>query len=363
MSIQVSYKKQILFSIMLLSIAFLSVEFGARAYEYMLPCSLEHNKVFQNVDYFLVRWICYDTNALVHGKAPLYLIKPEQHLVTININSLGFRGQEITKEKPLDTYRIFVVGGSTTFGFGSTSDQTTIPGYLQKKFDDVKLGKKIQVINAGINGADSLREVTYIKSHLLDFEPDLFIIYDGINDASGYAKQVILDDTIEDLSATDPFKFHNYPWYRTPFVINSIFFEIPKQNQTLPEVNVSNFIEHGKVWEKRWSDICELGKSKGFHVLVTVQPAEKSEDNSLIEQTTHYEKIRYYNKEQLKYLANELPTLNDKCTKTADLRNVFANTTEPIYYDIVHTSDFGNKIIAEKLFEMSLSIVSKDIEN
>lgn len=357
---RVSLKKQILFSIMLLSVAFLAVELGARTYEYMLPCSIEHNEVFQNVDYFLVRWICYDTNALVHGKAPLYLIKTDQHMVTININSHGFRGPEITKEKLLDTYRIFVVGGSTTFGFGSTSDQTTIPGYLQKKFDDEKLGKKIQVINAGINGADSFREVNYIKKILLDFEPDLFIIYDGINDASGYAKQVILDDTKEDLSVTNPLKFQNYPWYRTPFVINSIFFKASNQNQTIPEANVSNFMEHGKIWEERWSDICELGKSEGFQVIVTVQPAEKSEDNSLIEQTTRYGKMLYYNKEQLKYLANELPALDDKCTKTADLRNIFVNTAEPIFYDGVHTSDFGNNLIAEKLLEISLSIVLED---
>ena len=46
--------------------------------------------------------------------------------------SLGFRGTEFSEIKPSDTYRIFMIGGSTMFGAGATSDETTIPGYLQQ---------------------------------------------------------------------------------------------------------------------------------------------------------------------------------------------------------------------------------------
>ena len=57
---------------------------------------------------------------------------PNQQSNSITINSLGFRGDEFSSEKPEDTFRIFVLGGSTMFGHGATSDQTTIPGYMQK---------------------------------------------------------------------------------------------------------------------------------------------------------------------------------------------------------------------------------------
>jgi len=49
----------------------------------------------------------------------------------ININSLGFRGDEFSKIKPDRTYRIFMVGSSPMFGYGATSDETTIPGFMQ----------------------------------------------------------------------------------------------------------------------------------------------------------------------------------------------------------------------------------------
>lgn len=355
MSVQVSYKKQIVFGILFLAIALVVIEGLSRIYEFSLPCSIENNPVFKNVDYFTVRWICHDTNVLVHGKAPLYLIKPNQHLPTININSFGFRGPEVTKEKPDDTYRIFVVGGSTTFGFGSTSDHTTIPGFLQKKFNEKNPELNVQVINGGINGADSHREANYIKLVLLEFEPDLFIIYDGINDAGRYDRQIIVEDVSEeDIEQFNPLKFANYPWYRTPFVINKIFFAKAESNAE-PGITQKNTMteQHAKLWMERWKEICELGKSKGYDTIITVQPFEGSETNPKNKRTEKQE--IFYRNEQL--LVDQFQSLNDVCSKTADLRNIFSNYSEPIFYDGGHKSDFGNEIIAEKFYELALPIV------
>jgi len=47
----------------------------------------------------------------------------------VHINEHGFRGPEITKEKPVNTFRIFLVGGSTMFGSGS-NDRTQISSVL-----------------------------------------------------------------------------------------------------------------------------------------------------------------------------------------------------------------------------------------
>ena len=76
----------------------------------------------------------------------------------ININSLGFRGDEFSKIKPDETYRIFMLGGSPMFGYGATSDETTIPGFTQKIFDEKDFGFDIEVINSGSQAADSNKE-------------------------------------------------------------------------------------------------------------------------------------------------------------------------------------------------------------
>ena len=42
---------------------------------------------------------------------------------------------------------------------------------------------------------------------------------------------------------------------------------------------------------------------------------------------------------------------------TKDLRNAFHGISEPIYYDLNHMSDFGNKIIAQNLYNLPLPFV------
>ena len=59
----------------------------------------------------------------------------------IGFNSEGFRGDEFSKEKSSDVYRIFIVGGSTILG-AETSNETTIPAIVQKMFDKQNFNTK-----------------------------------------------------------------------------------------------------------------------------------------------------------------------------------------------------------------------------
>ena len=106
----------------------------------------------------------------------------------LDFNSLGFRGPEFSA----NTYRIFMVGGSTMVGSGESSDETTI-GILQKMFDsDTRSVQKIEVINAGMSGGNSETELHLIFEKLIAFSPDLVIIYDGWNDLrADYASMIL----------------------------------------------------------------------------------------------------------------------------------------------------------------------------
>ena len=68
------------------------------------------------------------------------------------------------------------------FGAGATSDETTIPGYLQQLLNEKNFEFDIEVINSGIQGADSNTELDLIQGKLVRFSPDLIIVYDGWND-------------------------------------------------------------------------------------------------------------------------------------------------------------------------------------
>jgi lysophospholipase L1-like esterase len=155
--------------------------------------------------------------------------------MSINVNNDGFRGPEIKLEKPDNTYRIFAVGGSTTMGHAATSDKATWPAFLEKKFNDENLGINVEVINAGINGAYSFSETYHIRDNILKFDPDLIINYGGVNDADRWIENPQIKTTDEVNEEYEGFKFKNYPFYRTPFMIFSLFFAEDLGNEIIAE--------------------------------------------------------------------------------------------------------------------------------
>jgi len=361
MSVQIGYKKQFLFWIFLILIILISVEISLRIYEYItIPCGIFENDAFSNLKYFEIKNICYDTNTLVHGKAPLFPIVPNQYKFTMNINSDGFRGDEINTNKN-DNYRIFITGGSTAFGFGSTSDETTIAGFLQESFDNEFKNLNVEIINAGVNGADSYREILLIKENLVEYEPDLIISYTGTNDSGGYYKEIILDTTKDDY-VPDLFKFSYHPWYRTPFVIHNLINQNNIESKVFPESLSSEQIQKdSESFRKNWSQSCDFLKDNKIKSILILQPALITK-----KMPSNFEKgidTWIYREQLLENYAKELQLLNEKCDYTFDFRNAMDDSSETTYYDTVHMNDLGNKIIAEKIYEKISSIVLEDIKN
>ena len=180
LSAQVSYKKQTALFIIGISILLLVIEIFANVWWVtQINCEFEQNEIFQNFDEVEKRQLCLD---LYNLKTSGDEIIPDQSTDSITINSLGFRGSEFFTIKPPDTHRIFMIGGSTMFGAGATSDKTTIPGYTQQFLDENNSEFNLEVINAGIQGADSNTELKLIDQKIIGFSPDLIIVYDGWND-------------------------------------------------------------------------------------------------------------------------------------------------------------------------------------
>ena len=232
---------------------------------------------------------------------------------TININSLGFRGDEFSKIKPDKTYRIFMLGGSPMFGYGATSDEATIPGFTQKKIDEKDFGFDIEVINSGSQAADSNKELKLVEERLIPFSPDLIIIYDGWNDL--------------------------------------------RSNVSPTEL------------KENWKAVCEIGKKNNFDVIISLQPIAGFGDKTLTKQELEYVKAgKSYSKKPLieslsvyQHYAKNLSEIKT-CTKTIDLSNVFDNETGTIYSDQGHVYDKGNAIVAKALYDAILPIILKNKE-
>jgi uncharacterized protein YjbI with pentapeptide repeats len=234
----------------------------------------------------------------------------------IKFNSDGFRYVEINK-KPSDTYRIFIIGGSTVFGEGVESDET-IPYYVQKKFDDLNLGKKIQVINAGVSSSWSAHEFTMINDKIMNYEPDFLIIYGGWNDLDRFTGSV-------------------------------------------------SYAANPNWWGERQSIICDRANEHNIEIMIALQPFVGTGERIL----TNQEYILYFDGKSVsgnyisnyELYANQLKNLESNCSKTLDLRNVFDNVYTPIYWDAVHLGAKGNEIISEQIFGYVLPIVLNSIGN
>jgi len=101
----------------------------------------------------------------------------------VDINSDGFRGPEILVAKPKGTYRVVVIGDSGTFGVYSDYEISIAP-QLQQKLQAMCPGKKFEVLNMGVQGYNTLQEYEMLKVKGLKYNPDLVIVYYGMNDTS-----------------------------------------------------------------------------------------------------------------------------------------------------------------------------------
>ena len=230
----------------------------------------------------------------------------------VSINSLGFRGNEFTEDKPENTFRIFLLGGSQMFGTGATSDNTTIPGYIETFLNEEDKSFSIEVINSGLKGVNSYKELLLLQNMLLDFSPDLVIIYDGLNDLrAGNDSKSMYDN---------------------------------------------------------WSSMCNLGQNNNFDVIVTLQPIAGFGNKSLTDKEFSYvENGKDYDNNSLldsinqyEMYANSLKEL-ENCTEIIDLRFVFDDEIEDIYIDEAHVSDKGNSIVVKAMLEKITSNIPQEI--
>jgi lysophospholipase L1-like esterase len=103
----------------------------------------------------------------------------------VQINSLGLRDNEISTNKPPGTYRVVVLGDSTTFGWGVHFEET-YPKLLEKSFNTNPPSaqwKIYEVINTGIGNYNTAQEVASLKDRWLALNPDMILIGWYINDA------------------------------------------------------------------------------------------------------------------------------------------------------------------------------------
>lgn len=110
-------------------------------------------------------------------------------------NSMGYRGPEVTIPKASGTFRIILLGESTTHGWGVADDQT-IDTYMRRLLHERYAGRRFDVINLGFDGYDSWQLVERLRTDGMRLGPDVIIVNAGIND--------VRNTRFKDLADPDP---------------------------------------------------------------------------------------------------------------------------------------------------------------
>ena len=147
----------------------------------------------------------------------------------------------LDKEIVNQNFNIFFVGGSTVEGRGSSSNQTTIPAYLEKIFNEdyypFFLNKKVHVINMGFSGDTTFQEQLRIFGIIMpNYKPDLIISLTGRNNAHNLiARGTDYKINVDNLSFQYQLKFINE--FKKDCVICALNFKLKSISIVYEKIN------------------------------------------------------------------------------------------------------------------------------
>jgi len=96
-------------------------------------------------------------------------------------NAMGYRGPVVAVPKPSGTFRIILLGESTTHGWGVADDET-IDAFMRSLLTERYPGLKVDIVNLAFDGYDSRQLLERLRTDGMRLEPDVMIINTGIND-------------------------------------------------------------------------------------------------------------------------------------------------------------------------------------
>lgn len=280
----------------------------------------------------------------------------------VKINTAGFVGKEL-EEQGDDLWRIVALGDSNTFGAGD--DVNTYPAKLEKLLDSTAPeGRRIEVVNAGIQGLDSGQALRRLISKVTPLKPNVVTVYIGWNDLMKRDPHGQINDTkLSAASRTLDSLWLVKGMRKLLFFYLRTRIEPPKTGAEGTTGQFANF--HPTVYEANLREIlAEIRRSNATPVLITL-PTVVRRDMTLEEIQKAAVYFPYY---PSAYAIGDLVDLVDSYNRSIrkiaseekvvliDLSALFASRDDykTLFYDTMHPTDSGQQLIADHMaFELS----------
>lgn len=184
----------------------------------------------------------------------------------IQINSLGFRGKEVSeKPKPGET-RIAVVGDSETFCAGLPERQT-FPQQINIQISNLLPERKFDTLNLGVPGYNIVQEYRHLHKKVIPLGPSLVLLRYTLNDPAVGNPHILLD--IRWLGNIRSYLLWKY--YTRPVTALDVLWEKSKGN-------LSNFyleIHQGRYFEIVKETLLRMNadlKKRGIEFVLFIDP-------------------------------------------------------------------------------------------
>jgi len=110
-----------------------------------------------------------------------YELIPNAKSGNISVNSDGFRGPEYSLTKPVNTFRIIMLGDSETLSF-MLAQSDALAAQLESLLNKKSGLMCYEVLNFGVEGYNIFQELEMLKTKGLKYNPDLIILNYVLND-------------------------------------------------------------------------------------------------------------------------------------------------------------------------------------
>jgi lysophospholipase L1-like esterase len=275
-----------------------------------------------------------------------------------SLNSQGFQGPELPKERPSNEVRIAVLGGSAAYNGGTTN---SIAAHLERLLTRRYPQKKIRVINFGRASYISMQELILLQRSVLALSPDLIIVYDGFNDVwVPYALEPVgfpflyanLKARVERNRLVDFGAISRYIASRS-----ALYNYLLKRLQSTPPRQRSLDIgELAVEYGRNLSQMCALARANGAGIILATQPYVgakrfKGPKEAQLEK-------QYWNETDVKNMEGYFRKVSEIARKVADrtgsryisFLDVFDDRKDDVFIDLVHVNmDLAHPIIAGRL--------------
>lgn len=331
------------------------------------------------------------------------------------INEQGFRDRDaVPLAKPANEIRVFLLGGSTAFGYGNISNSATISAQLearlQQRLQQQKTSPQLykpdllpvdpeqkqkylakpskiksgnyRVINAAVPGYASGNELAQVALQILKYKPDLIVILDGYTDLmlnsdqpattvpqAGYLveKPNIIEKYLEQWSK--PLKNNSYLaqvaenyWLtshetesKADFLLNEQTSNLVKHlptDETELQQRIDRYIEHQK-------QMLSLSAAAHVPLVMAIQPEITGRNPSQLTDTEG-EIATDLGRTYIKRVRESYPLFTQASVKLAqaypqnikvvDLYKLTDKYPSPSFIDAIHLNEVANEKVAEQMY-------------